>query len=225
MGAFLKYFQSSIGKKQIVAATGLLLVLFVIGHLAGNLLIYLGPKAFNGYADKLARLRPGLYLVEIALAVVFFIHMWLTAIIVVENRLARPVGYAVVKPVGKRSLATRLMPFSGSVIIVFVISHLFDFTFMDHGGPLSVLDDGSSYGLYGVVYNTFAGLPDSLFYIVAMMALGLHLSHGIQSFAQTFGLSRPGSMPAVRWFSNGLGILIAAGYSSIPIYILAQSLR
>lgn len=225
MTSFLQYSQSSIGKKQIVAATGLLLVLFVIGHLAGNFFIYLGPEAFNGYADQLARLRPGLYLVEVVLAIVFFVHMWLTAVIVIENRLARPVGYAAAKSVGNRSLATRLMPFSGSVIIVFVIRHLFDFTFADQDGPLGILNDGNSYGLYGVLYNTLSNPLDSLFYIIAMMALGLHLSHGLQSFAQTFGLSRPGCLPVVQRFSNGMGILISVGYSSIPIYVLSQSLR
>lgn len=206
----------------MVAATGLLLVLFVIGHLAGNLFIYLGPEAFNKYAEKLARLRPGLYLIEAGLLAVFFVHLWLTAVIVIENRLARPIGYRIARAVGNRSLATRLMPWTGTVIIAFVIWHLIDFTFSDHGGPLSVLSDGRSYGLYGVVYNAFADPVHSALYIIAMIALGFHLSHGIQSFVQTFGFARPEHTPVVQRLSNGLGVFVAAAFSSIPVYVMSQ---
>lgn len=224
MSSFIQCLRSSIGKKQIVAATGLFLVLFVIGHLLGNLFIYLGPEAFNNYAKKLANLRPGLYAVEAGLLVIFFIHMWLTAVIVIQNRLARPIHYSVCKSVGDRSLATRLMPFTGTIIIAFVIWHLLDFTFSDHHGPLSVLADGQSYGLYGVVYNAFSDPIHSALYIIAMIALGFHLSHGIQSFIQTFGLGHPDHLPAVQKLSNGLGAFIAAVFSSIPVYVLLNSM-
>lgn len=224
MNALTQYFKSSIGKKQVVASTGLLLVLFVAGHLAGNLLIFLGPEAFNGYAQKLKHLRPGLYLIETGLLGVFLIHMMVTAVLVMENYRARPIPYSVIKPVGRRSLATRLMPWTGTILVVFVVWHLLDFTFIDHDGPRSVLSDGRSYGLYGVVYNTFMDPVHSLFYIIAMAALGFHLSHGIQSFVQTFGVSPPKYTPLVRKASIALGVLIAAGFSSIPVYILLQTM-
>jgi len=89
---------------------------------------------YNNYAKKLAGLRPALYLVEAGLAVFFFVHIWLTVVVVIENRLARPIGYAMTKSVGKRSLATRLMPYTGTIIVAFVIWHLMDFTFSDHHG-------------------------------------------------------------------------------------------
>ena len=222
MNTLIPYIKSSIGKKQIVAVTGLLLILFVVGHLAGNLLIYLGPEAFNKYADKLKHLRPGLYLVEVGLLIIFIIHMWLTAVIVIENYQARGTRYSVSQAVGKRSLATRLMPYTGTTVIVFVIWHLLDFTFVDHSGPLSVLADGLSYGLYGVVYNAFSDPLHSMFYVIAMFALGLHLSHGIQSFAQTFGFNHPNYTPVVKTVSGGLGFFIAVAFSSIPVYILLQ---
>src|SRR5437762_707474 len=119
MMCFLKYFNSSIGRKQIVAFTGLLLILFLIGHLAGNLLIYGGPQLYNTYAEKLAGLRPGLYLIEFGLLAVFVIHMWVTALLVFENIQARGTGYAVSRPVGERSWATRLMPYTGTYILIF----------------------------------------------------------------------------------------------------------
>ena len=221
--SFSKYIKTSIGKKQVVATTGLVLVLFVIGHLAGNLIMFLGPDAFNTYAGKLAGLRPWLYIVECGLLGVFIIHLWITALLVIENYSARPVGYAVRKSVGKRSLATRLMPYTGTVIFAFVIWHLIDFTFADKEGPLSVLADGRSYGLYGVVYNAFSDPIHSALYIIAMMAVGFHLSHGIQSFIQTFGFNHPDYTPMIQKASNSLAVLITLAFSSIPVYVLVKN--
>ena len=211
--------KSSIEKKQIVAATGLILIGFVAGHLAGNLFIYLGPEAFNGYAKKLAGLRPGLYLIEAILCVLFIIHLWVTSLLAAENSKARPVRYHITKDVGDRPLAARLMPFTGTIIIFFIIWHLKDFTFSDHYGARGILADGKSYGLYGVVYNSFLDPIHCLLYVLAMVAVGFHLTHGIQSFVQTFGFYHPKYTPIVRKISRGLGLFIALAYSSIPIGI------
>ena len=217
------YLKSSIGKKQIVAATGLMLILFVLGHLAGNLLIYLGPEAFNNYAKKLASLRPGLYFIEIGLFLVFLTHIYLTALIVLENVRARSIRYQVYGDSKKRSLATRLMPFTGTYILGFVIWHLLDFTFIDKHGPRAILPDGNDYGLYGVVFNAFADPIHSLFYIIAMMCLGLHLAHGIYSFAQTFGFNQS----LAKKISGSVALFISVAYSSIPVYVyfVYQSMR
>jgi succinate dehydrogenase / fumarate reductase cytochrome b subunit len=212
-------FKSSIEKKQIVAATGLVLIGFAAGHLAGNLFIYLGPEAFNGYAKKLSGLRPGLYLVEAFLSLLFIIHLWFTSLLAAENSKARPVRYHMAKDAGDRSLAARLMPLTGTIIILFIIWHLKDFTFSDQHGARSILADGKSYGLYGVVYNSFLDPIHCVLYILAMAALGFHLTHGIQSFVQTFGFDHPRYTPVVRKISRGLGLLISLAYSSIPIGI------
>lgn len=217
-----KYQQSSIGKKQIVATTGLMLILFLVGHLAGNLFFYLGPEAFNAYAEKLAHMRPGLYLVEFGLFVIFLIHILLTASIVIENRTARKTQYASSKTKVPRSLSTKIMPFTGSILLIFVIIHLFDFTFANKSGPLSVLADGHDYGLYGVVYNTFRNPVHSAFYIVAMMCLGFHLFHGIQSFVQTFGFYHPRYTPMLKTMGHIAALAVAFGFSSIPVYVLLQ---
>lgn len=210
---------SSITKKQIVATTGLMLVLFLIGHLAGNLLIFLGPAKFNAYAAKLAGLRPGLYLVEVALAVVFLIHIFYTASIVLENIRARSQRYLIYKEKEKPSLAAKIMPFTGTLLLVFVIVHLFDFTFVDKEGPQSFIN-GVSYGLFGIVYNSFLDPLRSIFYVVAMGAVGFHLMHGIQSFAQTFGLNHPRYTPMIKNISSVLGFLVAFAFMSIPLCIL-----
>ncbi|VAX36405.1 Succinate dehydrogenase cytochrome b subunit [hydrothermal vent metagenome] len=217
MNTCCQYFKSSIGKKQVVAITGLALILFLVGHLAGNLFIYIGPEAFNKYAKKLADLRPGLLVVEAGLAVIFCIHMWFTALLVMDNRNARPVKYLAKNYSEKSSLATRLMPFTGTLILAFVIWHLLDFTFSDHHGPLSMIH-GKDFGLYGVLFNSFGNPIHSLLYIIAMIAIGLHLSHAIQSIMQTFGCDKFGA-GRIQKVSNILGIFIGGAFASIPIFI------
>ncbi len=211
---------TSLNKKQIVAITGLLLILFVTGHLIGNLLFYLGPEVYNAYADKLKHLRPGLYVVEIALAWIFLVHIYFTAMVVHENIKARPIKYEIYKASPQRSFATRIMPFTGFYLFTFLIKHLLDFTFTNHEGMRSVLADGNNYGIYGLVYNTFSDPIYSLFYIGAMFCLGFHLSHGVDSVIQTFGLKDNKCATMIQKFSNAFGLFIALAYSSIPVYVL-----
>jgi len=224
MKKLLSHYQTSIGRKQIVATTGLLLIFFLVAHLAGNLLIFAGPETFNAYAKKLSSLRPGLYVVEVGLALIFIIHLFVTYLLVIENIRSRPVGYHARGSKGERSFAAQIMPFTGSIILAFVIYHLWDFTFTPHNGAQSILWDGKNYGLYGLVYNAFSDMLHSTIYIIAMACIGFHLSHGIESFCQTFGMNHPKYTPRIRWFSNFFGIMIWAAYSSIPVYILMKNL-
>ena len=212
---------SSITKKQIVALTGLILIISVILHLAGNLLIYGGPKLFNSYAEKLEGLGLLLRIMEYGLLAVFITHIWFTVQVVLENVKARGgVGrYAIDRPVGNRSLATRIMPWTGAYLLAFVFWHLFDFDFADHGGPRSFIN-GHSYGLYGVVVNSFADPVHSLLYVAAMCFLALHLAHGVESSLQTFGVKNAGCAPAANRFSRYFALLMAVGFSSIPLYVL-----
>jgi succinate dehydrogenase / fumarate reductase cytochrome b subunit len=217
------HLNSSIGRKQTVALTGLLLIGYVIIHLAGNLLIYAGPKAFNGYAKLLAGLRPTFYLIEAGLLLIFLIHIYFTYLLTLENMHARA-RYAVVKPKGNRSLSSQIMTYSGGIVLIFVIYHILDFTLIDHEGTRSIVK-GQGLGLYGVVYNSFANPIHSLFYIIAMIAIGLHLDHGVQSFIQTFGLNHPKYMPYIYKFSRWFAVAITLGYSSIPVYVLLNSMK
>ena len=226
MNISANYWNSSIGRKQIVAVTGLMMILFLIGHLAGNFLIYLGPETFNSYSKHLTDLRPGLYVIEYGLLVVFLIHMWVTALLVWENIQARQglTRYAVSRSVGERSWATRLMPYTGTYILAFVVWHLIDFTFADHSGACSMVH-GISLGLYGVVWNSFTDPTHSVLYIIAMMCLGLHLSHGVESFVQTFGFNHPRYTPLMKRLSAWFALFVAFGYSSIPIFVLYATMK
>ncbi|OIP22879.1 hypothetical protein AUK22_10245 [bacterium CG2_30_54_10] len=218
MDALQRYLQSSIGKKQIVAVTGLMLIGFILGHLAGNLLMFRGSEALNGYAHKLATMRPALLLVELALCVVFIVHLSFTLWLLLSNTDARPVPYESYEPT-ERSLSTRLMPYTGSLLAIFVLWHLFDFTFSDQTGALSVVVGKDSMGLYGVVFNAFQSSFHSGLYILAMCAIGFHLTHGFQSFLQTLGFNHPKYTPGIKVISTLLGVAVAALFSSIPIYV------
>jgi succinate dehydrogenase / fumarate reductase cytochrome b subunit len=223
MNQISTYYQSSIGKKQIVAVTGLLLNLFVIAHLAGNLFFYGGPEMFNAYSKKLTSLRPGLYVIEFGLLFIFLVHILTTLTLVLENLAARGKGYSVSRSVGQRSWATRFMSLSGTIIFAFVVWHLLDFTFVDHNGPRSILADGKSYGLYGIVYNSFKDPIHSVLYIIAMIAVGTHLSHGIESIFQTFGYNNATYTPVIAQTGRILAFIITVAFSSIPIFVLLKT--
>jgi succinate dehydrogenase / fumarate reductase, cytochrome b subunit len=219
--------KSSIGKKQVVAVTGVMLIMYLVLHLAGNLLIYLGPSTFNHYAKTLAGLRPWLYVIEVALFLVFITHIYVTVLLVLENIRAaggRLTRYHAAGSKGERSWATRMRTYTGLFILVFVVWHVFDFTLIDHDGARSIIG-GKSYGLYGVVYNSFLNPVHSILYIIAMLCIGFHLAHGVQSCVQTFGYNHPKYSPLIKKTGNWFGFLIAVGFSSIPLYVLINGAR
>ena len=213
------YLKSSIGRKQIVAVTGLLLIGYLIIHLAGNFLLYFGPELFNKYAETLGSLRPGLTFIEIGLLLVFISHIYVTSTLVLENIRARSTDYTVKRNQGERSWATRLMPFTGTFLLAFVIWHIYDFSLVDKHGVRSFMY-GKSYGLYGIVYNSFVNPMHSTMYIIAMFCLGFHLWHGVESFMQTFGWNDAKRMYTVRTISQWFAAAMTLGFSSIPVYIM-----
>ncbi len=212
------WLMSSIGKKQVVAVSGLLLILFLIAHLAGNLLIYRGPEAINIYSHTLHSFGLFIRLAEFGLAAIFLIHIAFTAMVVIDNKKARPIGYIGGQPYKERSLATRLMPYTGTILLIYVITHLFDFTLANSNGPGAFVN-GQNLGLYGLIVNAFANPYEVLWYVVAMAAVGFHLVHAIQSVCQTFGLNHPVVTPVLKKISFVLGVLISVSFASIPIYV------
>jgi len=217
----------SIARKQVVAVTGVLLLVFVFFHLAGNMYIFSGPDKFNSYASVLKKLRPWLYFLEVGLALLALVHIYFTITLVIENLRARGQRYAVYRSVGERTLGSRLMPFTGSAILLFVFLHIWDFTFADLGARsfIDVFDPDTeetiavNFELYGVVYNSFRDPVHCMAYVVAMMALGFHLTHAIQGAVQTFGLGDLRYMPAIRLLSWLIGIAVAVLYISVPVLI------
>ena len=218
MNSIKTYCQSSIGKKQIVAISGIGLVLFLIAHLAGNLLIFSGPDALNAYAQKLHSLGPILTLMRIGLIATFAIHIIFTIQVVKANRKARKTRYAV-SNTPHRSFATKTMPISGAIIAIYLIGHLMDYTWQTN--TISTLINNQDLGVYGMVVNSFMSPLRALFYIIAMIAMGTHLTHAIQSAVQSFGINHPNITPKINSISSILGGILAIGFISIPIYIYA----
>lgn len=210
---------SSIAKKQTVAITGFLLIFFIITHLGGNLFIYAGPDVFNSYAHKLHSLGPLLLIPRLILFIIFMTHIFVIHILVIQNIKARGglKRYAIDQAVGNRTLSERIILWSGIYIFVFIIFHILDFAMADQHGARSFIH-GKSYGLYGLVYNSFINPVHGLLYIIAVCFLGMHLSHGVQSIIQTCGF-RPKWESVIKRLSNYFAVSMVFGYCSIPVYV------
>lgn len=198
-------FTSSIGRKVLMALTGLVWYGFLLGHLFGNfsLLAGDGGVAFDAYAGLLESLPQLVIPTEVILILALGLHVYCAVSLSREAAAARPVGYRQLRTVGGRSLASRSMILSGLVIVVFLVVHLITFKYGDRL-------DGS---LFRLVEDTFQQALWVGFYVVAMGALGLHLAHALRSAFQTLGLS---ARPALRLLSIALCILIGGGFALIP---------
>jgi succinate dehydrogenase / fumarate reductase cytochrome b subunit len=220
---------SSILRKQLAAFTGLVMVGFIIAHLAGNLLILAGPEAFNHYAETLASLGEILWLMRFGLIASVLLHIFLTMQLVIENNRARAQQYEVTQDHGDRKIATRAMKYTGILIVLFLFLHLYDFTFGDKEGQSSIvegLNDGESLGLFGLVWKSFSlqHIWRVFIYILAVFSVGLHLSHAIESLFQTLGINHPRYTPIIRKASLVIGGAVFLGFASLPVYVLIMSI-
>jgi succinate dehydrogenase / fumarate reductase, cytochrome b subunit len=226
MNPLISFFRSSIGKKWIVALTGLVLIGYVIGHLIGNLQIFSADKSkINEYGAFLHSLGGLLWAVRIFLLACFVLHIVTTILLVKQNSAARPQDYAKVKRV-QASPAGRTMIWSGLVVLCFVIYHILHFTTHTTRPEFATLDDAAGrHDVYQMVVLGFQNPFASGFYILGMFLLCMHLSHGFGSFFQTLGLNSKKSAP---WLVNGgrvLAWLIFIGYVSIPISVMTGFLH
>jgi succinate dehydrogenase / fumarate reductase cytochrome b subunit len=218
---------SSIGKKTIVSATGILLVLFVIGHLIGNLTVFLGPDALNAYAEKLHSLGPILWVVRIGLLAVVGLHIFFTMLLWKENQKARPKKYIASNPVGTTVFA-RTMRLSGIIVLAFVVFHLAHFTARvvdpSFQSMTTTLDGRQVHNVYGMVVKGFSNVPVVAIYVVGLFLLTFHLSHGLSSLFQTMGITNTRIRKNYELAGRTLAWLLFLGYVSIPIAILALGL-
>lgn len=206
MSYFLRFISSSIGKKMLAGATGLLLCGFLITHLAGNLLIFKGADAFNRYAGLLEA-NPFILPAEALLAAFFLLHVALALRAQWENRRARPSRYENKQMEGGRTPGSATMLLSGIVTAAFLVIHVRTFKFGD-----------KSAGLYRLVVSSFGSPYYSFFYVVAMAGLGLHLSHGFQSAFQTFGVNHPKFTPWIKAAGLVFAAAMSLGFASIPVW-------
>ena len=216
----LRFWQTTVGKKAVMAVTGVMAFGFVIAHLLGNLQIFQGPEKLNHYAVALRNLGPLLWAARITLLVAIILHIWSSAQLWLLQREARPVKY-VKKANENSTYASRTMYWSGPIILAFVIYHLLNFTFgsVHPGGPFV---EGS---VYNNAITSFQVWPVSVFYIVAMSMLCLHLYHGLWSMFNTLGFNHPVYTPWIQRLAKLIAIVIAIGYISIPLAVLTGYLK
>ncbi len=185
-------FRSSLGRKFLMAATGLVLFGFVTGHLLGNLQIFLPPEKINTYGHMLESLGAGLWLIRLFLLACVLVHLWLAIQLTLENRAARPQNYGV-DHINRATLASRLMARTGLVVLAFLLFHLAHFT-VRVGHPewsehtFTLLNGTKVRDVHAMMVQGFSNVPVSVFYIIAVGLLSYHLAHGIVSMLQTLGL-------------------------------------
>ena len=219
---------SSLGKKYVMAISGCVLFLFVVGHLLGNLQVFLGAEAINRYGYFLQSNVEVLWPVRVFLLAMLVLHVWSATRLSIENKAARPVAYAAYQPVGS-SYASRTMLMSGGIVFVFVIYHLLHYTVMvqavnltgrDFAAKPEFFDGLGRHDIFKMMVVGFRNGWVSGFYLLGIGLLCLHLSHGVSSMFQSLGLKNTEYGPFLDRSARVAAWLIFLGYSSIPTAIL-----
>ena len=226
MNLFTGLFRSSVGKKLIMAVTGGALFLFVIGHLLGNLQIFLAPEAINAYGHFLQSNLEIIWPARIGLLLAVGLHVWAAIQLSAENKAARPVAYADPKP-NTASLASRTMLMSGLIVGAFIAFHLLHYTVQVQainftGVDFATLTDPTTgyHDVYAMMVYGFSQPLVAGFYLVAMALLCLHLSHGVGAMFQSLGWKNAAYGACLNRCAKVAAIAIFAGYASIPVAVM-----
>jgi succinate dehydrogenase cytochrome b subunit len=217
MASRLRVFSSSVGTKLLIGITGLALFLYLIVHIAGNLMVFLGRDAFNRYSHTLAN-NPLVPIIELGLVLVFVIHIFKTVKMYLSNHRARPVGYAQKKYAGapsRKTLASSTMIVSGLWLLIFVVIHVKAFKY---GPAYEAPGLAGIHDLYRVEMETFASPLMVGFYVLTMLIVGSHLWHGVASAFQSLGADQPRWTPRVLVAGKVMAVLIAGGFIVIALW-------
>src|ERR1044071_8953713 len=198
---------------------------FVVGHMLGNLQIFVGPESINRYGAFLQGLGELLWVARISLIVLVLLHIWSAVKLSAENKAARPIGYGNCQPTGS-SYASRTMLMSGLIIAAFIIYHLLHFTVQVQGingsgtNFVQLHDEKGRHDVYRMMILGFQVWYVSLFYIIGMVLLSLHLSHGVSAMFNSLGIRSKNWRPFIDGFAKLIAIVLLIGYCSIPIAVL-----
>jgi succinate dehydrogenase / fumarate reductase cytochrome b subunit len=211
----LTFYSTSLGKKMVMAVTGLILFGYVVAHMFGNLQVFMGATQINTYAAFLKANAGLLWTVRIVLLIAVVLHIVAAIQLTRMNQRSRPEGYHY-KDVIQADYAARTTRWSGVIIAVFVVYHLLHFT----TGHVHPRFDG--HDVYRNLIIGFSAWPVSVFYIIAMVALGFHLWHGVWSMFQSLGMNSPKTDTIYRRFAEIATLVIVIGFISIPLAVLAR---
>ncbi len=224
------YITSTIFRKILAALSGLFLTLFLLGHLAGNLQLFIsgieGQTQFNKYALFMTT-NPVVKILSIVTYLSILLHVILTLYLSFKSRQARPIGYAVSSGNANSTWSSNNMAILGSFLLLFIIVHMRSFWYEMHFGdmPYQHLDDGTKIkDLYLITTSAFANPIYTLFYVLSMLALALHLKHGVESAVQTIGLKLPNYEKSLKYIGSFIAVVIPVTFASIPIYLYIKNL-
>lgn len=220
MSAARTFLGSTIGKKVVMASTGVVLVGFVVVHMLGNLQIYLGPAALNAYSISLHEVLHGggLWMARAVLLAAASLHVWAAVSLTLADRAARPIGYRRWQA-RESTLASRTMRWSGVLLLVFIVYHLLDFT-------TGTVNPGFEEGdVYRNVVASFRIVPVAVLYIAAMLLLFSHLRHGVWSMLRTLGVGHPRYERLARHAATAVATTVVAGNISFPLAVLFGIVR
>ena len=203
------FFGSSIGKKLLMAFTGFCFISFLTVHLAGNLTLYGGKDMFNAYAEHLHSLGPIILVAEWGLLLLAAVHILTGSILFFQNLNARPNRYKMNKRAGGRTWGSITMPYTGFIILIFVIFHLLNFHFVDKTNTT----------IFEIVSQAFQSPVYILLYIAAMVVVALHIRHGFWSLIQTFGANHPKYMTIVMVASIVASLIFGVGFGVLPVFM------
>lgn len=244
MHVLCDFVKSTIGRKILMALTGLVLVLFVLGHMLGNLQMFLGPDAINAYAYKLHHVLPSalLWAIRLFLIVCVAIHVWAALTLTLDNRKARPENYSVNKTV-QATYAAKTMRMSGIILLAFILFHIAHYTarvipgkeyndqiadvVLKKGGK-PVMENGQpvmTFDVYNMMIAGFEVWWVSGFYILATGLLCLHLAHGVSSMFQTMGLRNKNWRRVLNQVALAYGLIVFLGFAVIPVAVLTGVLK
>jgi len=211
----------SIGKKALMAITGVIAFGYVVGHMLGNLQIYWGQDQINSYAEFLHSLGPILWAIRGFLILAFVIHIWKGIQLKLENWSSRPIPYTRKQAI-KATLSSRTMIWTGLIVFAFVVYHLLQFTIrVTNPEYQHLVDSLGRPDVYSMVILGFRNPIISGFYVLAVGLLCYHLSHGISSMFQSMGWTNDRTLPGLEWLARIVAWILFLGYISIPISILA----
>lgn len=210
---------TSIGQKLVLAVSGVALVGFLLGHLLGNLTIFQGPEAMNGYAAWLKG-HPLVWIARAGLVALFSVHIVLALRLALANRRSRPVAYHHRRVDQETNVISRYIALTGLLVLSFLVYHLLHFTLgVVQSENAELIDVAGNHDVYGMVVRGFQVPAVAISYLVSMVILGFHLSHGIQSLFQTFGLFHESYYGLIRRTSMALVAVIVLGNASIPLSV------
>ncbi|WP_186756951.1 succinate dehydrogenase cytochrome b subunit [Echinicola salinicaeni] len=223
-----KTFSSTLGRKLLMALTGLFLILFLIGHVSGNMLLFKddGGQAFNEYA-KFMTTNPAVKILSYLTYISIIGHVIVSIILSSKNKKARPVNYADSKAATNSTWNSRNMGVLGTIVFIFIVVHLQNFWAQMHWGaiPMVTYESGEFKDLYAVVNLAFSNIGLVALYVVSMILLGFHLYHGFASAFQTLGLNHKKYTPAIKFIGSAFSIIVPAMFASMPIFIYLSTLK